>query len=159
MDINYLLNKKPKTIKVSLKKINKTATIYSSDKRKSYVCLIKSGKVIVAKYALDGERIFLKLLKKNDCFGELELFSATKNLYDIIALTDCEIYFVSYTDIKKWMAVDFSFTEYLFKSMACKLENSSNYIVHSKQYTIYNRFLFLILENKVFNNVEVDKES
>ncbi|MGL5900838.1 MAG: Crp/Fnr family transcriptional regulator [Lactobacillaceae bacterium] len=113
----------------------------------SKVYFIQKGEISVQEETPAGDTFRLKTLKSNDCFGELELFSPLKCVYNITALTNCEIICISHENVSKCMQEDFRVTKYLYQSLCLKLEASSKYIIKSRTRTLYDRLLFDILDN------------
>lgn len=158
MDIGYLVKNKPESINVTLKKIKRGTFVTIQNELNSNIYLIKSGKIIIGKSTEDGEFVFFDLLEKNECFGDLELFSDSISLYDAKATTDCEIYCISYSDIKKWMIKDFNLTKYLYVSLSSKLKKSSNSIVKANQNTIYEQLLTYIYKYSDSKKFDINKK-
>ncbi|MBK5077549.1 Crp/Fnr family transcriptional regulator [Lactococcus lactis] len=128
-------------------KVQKGSTIKCQGDNISKVYFIREGEVSVQEETLAGDTLRLKTLKRNECFGELELFSSLDCKYNVKALTNCEIVCFSHEDVSKCMEKDFRVAKYLYQALCLKLESSSNCIVKRYTRTLYERLLSDILSN------------
>lgn len=128
-------------------KIQKGLTIKYQGDSISKVYFIRKGEVSIQEDTLTGKTFSLKTLGNNECFGELELFSSLDCVYNVTALTNCEIICISHENVSKSMQENFKITEYLYRSLCLKLKESSDYIINNRTRTLYDRLLFDILTN------------
>ncbi|MGX7012754.1 Crp/Fnr family transcriptional regulator [Vagococcus silagei] len=131
--------------------------IITAESQNKGVYFIRSGRALVRKLLLNGETIFLKELDAGNCFGEMELFSDQSNTFEIVALTEMELYFLPREQVKEWMRTDFRVTQYLFEELNDKLQHSSNYIVQHNQGTTYEHLLHYLTQYPMNKPIKINK--